>query len=321
MTVRQRGGFLRGGAASLAACGVLATGMSFLGSHGFFFELLSHFRVHLAGGTVLLMLVAAAARHWTATVAAALAAAANVIPLLPYAASPAADVRSGTPVRVMAANLHGPFVDRDAVELLVERERPDVVVLTEVDPSFAKSLAKMAAWLPHRVDGQAGSIFETFVLSRWPIAVRASERAVPWAPVNAYRICPNPAEPLGCFDLVASHPPPPVQPNAMRLRDRTLQAAARLARESSARWQILAGDLNVTAWSPVFADVLQSSALRDASLGHGLRPTWPTTLPGWLGIRIDHILVSAGIRVAAFRVGPHVGSDHLPAIADLVLTD
>ena len=242
MTVRQRGGFLRGGAASLAACGVLATGMSFLGSHGFFFELLSHFRVHLAGGTVLLMLVAAAARHWTAAVAAALAAAANVIPLLPYAASPAADVRSGTPVRVMAANLHGPFVDRDAVELLVERERPDVVVLTEVDPSFAKSLAKMAAWLPHRVDGQAGSIFETFVLSRWPIAVRASERAVPWAPVNAYRICPNPAEPLGCFDLVASHPPPPVQPNAMRLRDRTLQAAAWLARESSARWQILAGD-------------------------------------------------------------------------------
>ena len=53
-----------------------------------------------------------------------------------------------------------------------------------------------------------------------------------------------------------------------------------------------------------------------AALGHGLAPHWPSQFAP-LGIRIDHCLVIAQWRSVRVRLGPSLGSDHLPLMADL----
>jgi vancomycin resistance protein VanJ len=85
---------------------------------------------------------------------------------------------------------------------------------------------------------------------------------------------------------------------------------------------ILAGDLNAPESSPVLG-TLKAIGLRDAfsaagigygyTHGHSLRP-------GFSFLRIDHVLVSAGIGVADCFVGGSEASEHRPVIADLLLS-
>ena len=59
----------------------------------------------------------------------------------------------------------------------------------------------------------------------------------------------------------------------------------------------------------------------------GLAPTWPVLQPFGSSVcrlcfpqlPLDHVLVGTGIGVLATRVGPPLGSDHLPLIVDLAL--
>lgn len=79
---------------------------------------------------------------------------------------------------------------------------------------------------------------------------------------------------------------------------------------------ILAGDFNMPSDSPMMASLHRQfrDAFRDAGWGFGYtRPTrWPF-------IGIDHILVSPEWDVRSCQVGPDVGSDHLPLLAEVVL--
>ena len=83
---------------------------------------------------------------------------------------------------------------------------------------------------------------------------------------------------------------------------------------------ILMGDLNATPFSPAFVDFLRASRLRDSRLGYGNQATWPAALRR-AGIAIDHCLVSPQVQVTGRQIGGDVGSDHLPVIVDLSLTD
>jgi endonuclease/exonuclease/phosphatase family metal-dependent hydrolase len=114
-----------------------------------------------------------------------------------------------------------------------------------------------------------------------------------------------------------------------------LSRRALIAEEIDARWQeseevttqlasdgrpdIVAGDLNLPAESPIYRAYW--STWRDAfgAAGWGFGGTeWPRGVAGiHFGIRIDHILSGTGWRPVRCWVGPNVGSDHLPLIAGL----
>jgi vancomycin resistance protein VanJ len=77
---------------------------------------------------------------------------------------------------------------------------------------------------------------------------------------------------------------------------------------------LLTGDLNQPSDSAIFRrfwsrcpDAFSSSGL---GFGH-------TKLTRWYGIRIDHILAGPGWRFRRCWIGPDIGSDHLPVIADV----
>lgn len=76
--------------------------------------------------------------------------------------------------------------------------------------------------------------------------------------------------------------------------------------------------MNVTPWSPVFSDLLREGGLLNTSQGHGLFGSWPAWLPAGR-IPIDHCLVTPDWQVDSKRLGPDIGSDHLPVMVDLRL--
>ena len=83
---------------------------------------------------------------------------------------------------------------------------------------------------------------------------------------------------------------------------------------------LVVGDLNTTPWSPYFKDLLKLGALRNSMKGWGVQTTWPaTSYP--LRIPIDHALHSPGLVILNREIGPDVGSDHLPVILDVHVSD
>lgn len=88
---------------------------------------------------------------------------------------------------------------------------------------------------------------------------------------------------------------------------------------------IVAGDFNTSAFSITYHKI--ASCLHDsfAEVGYGLGGTWPSGevlhLPNVVPplLRIDYVWHSDHFRAITARVGPYMGSDHCPVIAQLEL--
>ena len=80
---------------------------------------------------------------------------------------------------------------------------------------------------------------------------------------------------------------------------------------------ILMGDLNMTITSKRFTNFLHDANLYTYVSYKHPTFTWPTRVPYYLGIQIDHVLFSKNFKVIEKKTGNHVGSDHRPLIVDL----
>ncbi len=119
--------------------------------------------------------------------------------------------------------------------------------------------------------------------------------------------------------FVLSHPAPPISETLTIHRNNQMQDLTTFIAEQNAM-VIVAGDFNVTSWSPFFKDWLQTANLWDSRHGFGVQPTWPTR-NWWIRVPIDHILVSPGIIVHFRAIGPDIGSDHFPVILDYSMAE
>jgi endonuclease/exonuclease/phosphatase (EEP) superfamily protein YafD len=115
--------------------------------------------------------------------------------------------------------------------------------------------------------------------------------------------------------VIGAHLHWPVGPRSAALRNAEIEALA--VRAAAVNGPVLvAGDLNVTLWSPWFGRLIEASGLAECTGGAALPGSWPV----WAGpaaIRIDHCLMSPHFRSVATRRGVRVGSDHAPVVSDL----
>jgi endonuclease/exonuclease/phosphatase family metal-dependent hydrolase len=125
------------------------------------------------------------------------------------------------------------------------------------------------------------------------------------------------ATPDGALRLIGVHLRPPTTAAGAAERSRQLDALAGIVEEAGEPLAI-AGDFNLTPYSPYFTRWLRETRLRDTRTGSGLGFTWPTFLPV-VGIPIDHCIVSPEVAVAAFRRLPAFGSDHYPIVVELIM--
>ncbi|WP_320065154.1 endonuclease/exonuclease/phosphatase family protein [Micromonospora sp. RTGN7] len=229
-------------------------------------------------------------------------------------------------VRVVAYNVRMGFgmegrFDPDGLARVVAAERPDVVLLSEVDRGWLlngghDTLTLLAARLhmPYVFAPAADPLWGDAVLSRFPVeSARTVELAALGAPTGAQAL--GVTVDLGggaLLAVVATHlqPPPGREPVAQA------RAVAGFAlRYAAGRPLVVAGDLNTEPGAPAYAEFTRVG-LVDALAAARPLPTSPADDPRQ---QIDHVLVSPGV-LAGGPVAPRsTASDHLPVAVTLIL--
>lgn len=290
-------------------------------------EALTNVRLQLMIVAVPLALAAAARRHWNLTAIALVVLMVNAFSALPYLIPGGADPQpesKGDVVRVMQYNVWFENLDLDAIAQHIIGADADVVVLHELtspqwtglEPQLRDDYG-FALGLP--VDGEDGQLgggmavlTRTSATRRLPVAPEVSPDDRPLLAVATE--APNGDEllVLGLHPHASRHVKRKVD-----LREDQLAGVVELA----AAWDgpvAIVTDMNVTPTSPVYGELLDDLGWRDPHRLVGWKSSWPTW-GGWLGLPIDHVLVSNDVALHGYSIGDGAGSDHRSVTAEISL--
>lgn len=256
---------------------------------------------------------------------------------------------AGVSVRLVTLNAQGGELVALRVNELLNM-RPDVLMLQECSPALADAVRARGGYqiVVHQglCTASRWPIVRTDTMSRSTVEARAGERFGSMGQVVRHVIA-HPARPFQVVNLhlaTARHglaallkdegllPDDGSLPRTLPIdlsrsegvennaRLRTLQserAAEWAAAEGATYPLVVAGDFNVPVESTIYRRFWRAygNAFEDRGTGLGY-----TKREGRLiRIRIDHVLTSKLVKVKRVWVGPFIGSDHLPVVADLRL--
>jgi vancomycin resistance protein VanJ len=217
-------------------------------------------------------------------------------------------------LRVVTWNMQG-TKPGPAFRQFLDDTRPDVVAFQEADLDLSPA-AFPTGW------HIAGMGDRMMLASRLP--VRAGDELSPaalGAPGGGRRYTLD--TPLGGLTVV-NHPQPTVRlrdlgplRDAIAVRARASRTARAWAGDPSESL-VVVGDFNTPPAGRIYAADWGAfgNAFSDAGVGWGA-----TKQTSWFGTRIDHVLYGPPWRCRAAWVGPAMGSDHRPLVADLILED
>ena len=230
-------------------------------------------------------------------------------------------------LRVITCNIQNRNVDRQALLEFVARSQADVVALQEC--TGVRALAWPADW-------HAYAVGEFMVASRYKILEAEQPRNKQgWAEGSVLRC--KLAVPGGSIELFTVHLETPRNglqavlggPLGLRLSKVTALTANIEHRDEqsarNARWikqfsgdVVVAGDFNMPIESAIYRRHWSwlPNAFSIAGCGYGMTKI---TSQGSMqyGARIDHVLYGPSWRCVGCEVGPALGSDHLPLVAEL----
>ena len=310
-------------ATSLAVAGfVAAFALSFVPLPPF--ALVEHFRVQLAAGGLAVAAAAGGlalgarwldARWFDAAMFALLLDLCILVPDLaaarrepPGRGGPS----DGAPVRVLVVNVLRTNAEFARVRRLIADEQPDVIGLVEVDARWLRELAPALAPYPSRIEAPRSDNFGVALYARGSLGGGVEHLASDLPSIVA-----ETAHGGARLGIVLVHPFPPMNGELYDAQLRHFDAVAGRVRAFAGPFLIM-GDFNATPWSRAFVRLRGGTGTCDSRAGFGAQTSFPAD--GWLlRIPIDHVLVACSIGVRERRVGPPVGSDHLPVIADLVV--
>lgn len=295
--------------------GIISTFAGFLGGFAWWLDLASHFRVQYLLLFALLAVFFALRRRWWMTTGSILLACINLATVLPmYFGGDDPVDGSARPYRAMLINVNTRFGNLDAVVEAIKKERPDFVVFEEISMLWVAGLTDLRTEYPYREIETREDNFGIGLFSRHAAVtsdiVYIGDAGVP----SVY----------GKFQLEGSivtilgtHPLPPGGSIYSAYRNDQLAKLPDFTRTVKGALLLL-GDLNVSPWSPYFAQLLRTTGLKDSARGRGVQPTWPAFAIPFL-IPIDHCLYSEELVILDKRVGNFIGSDHFPVIVDFAL--
>ncbi len=309
---------------ALVLAAVVASVLALWAGDWWFAELAVHFRVQYVAIAIVALACAALVRRTRLAVLGVLLLGLNTAGIAALIAdveaAPAATSLAGaggprSVLRIATANVLFLSSDHAAVRKWVERERPDVAIFIEATTAWKAGLQPLRQQYAYQVEAGVTGRRGVLVMSRLPL-----EPARALFDFGARSVALRTGVTVGgrMISIIAAHATWPLGPGSAQARARELE---RLAAEATRLSQsgtmplVLGGDLNVSPFSPDFANLLNATMLRSA-VGRGWLPTWPIQfMPA--AIQIDHLLVSAAVEVRGVHRGPAVGSDHLPLVAEL----
>lgn len=240
----------------------------------------------------------------------------------------------GATFTLLNANVLLTNTDTAPLLSLIREVDPDIVTIEEYTPSHHASLSvTLRESHPHAFHSLRDDAFGMAIYSKFPFAEAPRPYPVraPGAPGRTRGVV-GLSDPqvravvrVGGREVVVQcvHAVPPINASYLREQREVMAWLAEFAR-AERRPLVVTGDFNATP------DAATSTWLREAGLldahravGRGRGCTWPALGPLRFvpGIRIDHVLTGGGLRCESIRVGPPIGSDHLPIIARLRVQD
>jgi endonuclease/exonuclease/phosphatase family metal-dependent hydrolase len=173
------------------------------------------------------------------------------------------------------------------------------------------------------------------VASRYPVVEEGSlpRTTVPGKTVGIRYLIQRPGGEVQLFNLHLLTPRPGLEAVLDRKRGLDLsgipqlEAILRIRNDESwetSSWvasykgpKIVVGDFNMPEDSGIYRDTWTFLQNAFSSTGFGFGFTKITRQHGWVyGTRIDHVLYNAPWRCVRVWVGPDIGSDHVPVLAD-----
>jgi endonuclease/exonuclease/phosphatase (EEP) superfamily protein YafD len=294
--------------AFLALVVSLASVAAFLGGTLPLLDLVANFRPHLVVTALVLSLILGLGRWRKWAVMAAGFALLNLGVVVPLFIGPGSRPER-TDLRVMSFNLLSSNDRYDEVIGYIEQEAPDLVILHEASLPWEQALER--AGLDYEITrGRSDDlIFGSLVLAPAGSRVESFGFAV-YNPRAIEVLLPSGVAVLGIHPL-APFPEVEAERRAFQFEFASLWALAQTGP------RIVVGDFNAGPWSYHFRRLRAVTGLENSQAGYGLELSFPAQANPLLQVSIDHLLHSGDLAVVDRRLGPPLGSDHLPLLVDL----
>jgi endonuclease/exonuclease/phosphatase (EEP) superfamily protein YafD len=208
-----------------------------------------------------------------------------------------------------------------ALQDVIARCRPDVVLLLETDQWWEDQLDHVDRHYPYSVKCPINNTYGMHLYSKLPL-IEPEVRFLIHSDVPSIRTqirLPSGRE----IHFYGMHPKPPGRPNrkgeirGSAPRDAELVQIAYEIRNLDVP-VIVAGDFNDVAWSHTTRRFQRISRVLDPRIGRGLFNSFHASYP-WLRFPLDHLFHSRHFALMDFARQPHIGSDHFPIYATLSL--
>ncbi len=220
------------------------------------------------------------------------------------------------PLKVLSYNVLWQNKNYAQAIALINREQPDIAIFQEAVPHWHSELVALKSSYPYHIRAKQ---LEIEVYSKLPLNNPQIKR------YGTYRGLVIADIKVGdrLIKFAATHAYPQLYwgPGGWLIRNQHLEIGIGEYVRNLQQPAIVLGDLNVSMWSPFYHSMIERSGLRNARQGLGILPTHSIVAPEFavLSAPIDHCLVSSNIQVTNFKLGPAIGSDHLPIIAELLI--
>lgn len=280
------------------------------------FDLFAHFRVQYAVLFVVLALTLLILRRWMFALVALAGFGVSIVPMMAYlprlSGATASAAANGPTFRLLSFNVWFRNPDMATTAAYIEQSQADAVVLLELTPPQAEALRSLLPSYPHfHIEP---SRMGAAVFTKWPVLAAESMPLAKDGAIAARVQIDWHGTPV---TVLGVHLNWPLGPRNSQFRNEELAGVVAFSK-SQREPLIVAGDFNLTPWSQYFSDALEQSGLHDAATGFGLARSWPSQFAP-VGMRIDHCLLSRDWQSLRVAIGPSLGSDHLPLLADLSL--
>lgn len=300
---------------AMAASGVIATAIGFLGDWHWYADLFAHLRPQYCVWLGLTVAASVVLRHRFALGLAVTGLLANAIALAPYAVPWRDESDAQTPGRAWAfASINLLYGNRESARVIgyLRRTQPEVVFFQEVSPWWGNTLEELRDLYPYRSTQTQKDSFGVAIFSREkPVEVTLRAAGTRAGDLAVFAIFESDGRRFG---MVGVHPDKPDEEWKTHNRRTYLGNVARWCEERARANEpvVVIGDFNATPWSSSMRSFTRSRALRNTSQGTIFGATWNVWQPHRL--LIDHAFLSRHWTLLDREVGPGVGSDHRPLL-------
>ncbi len=221
-------------------------------------------------------------------------------------------------IKIINSNVLTTNRKADKLLSLIQKNKPDIVVLLETDQWWEDQMSPLEPDYPHSLRCPLDNLYGMHVYSRLPLHDAEIQFLVADdIPSMHFR-----AE-LASGEQVVMHclhpmPPSPTEADESTDRDGELIAVGHTAAKATYP-TIVTGDLNDVAWSRTTRLFMKVSGLLDPRRGRGMYNTFHASYP-FLRWPLDHVFHSKHFTLIDLHRLEFMGSDHFPIMVELALT-